>query len=263
LIATCASASGETVALVSKHEFWVYRLSTTSFLQDSLRPKFIGKFENDGDFKCGLGAYQLKSQGHIMSDNRKREFEVAATTDSLLVIGTAESGCLLFFSITDRHNSSSEGEGKCTLKEEHTDRTIRKLFFNGDGSELAVMFYLPTSRQEICRVYSVGLLPLNTSSSLSVPKLDCRPDCDFDLKMTYQTYQIPQITYRYTPRDATFSSDGSKIVICTNHDTDGSTLVYILVKIDHNRWQWVRDRVLMQRLDTSDMACLGYTGVSL
>ena len=241
----------------------MYKLLASSLSQDSLRPKFRGKFESDGDFKSGLWTYQLKSQGHIMSDKHKREFEVAATTDNLLVIGTAESGCLLFFSITDRLNSSSEGEGKCTLKEEHTNRTIRKLFFNGDSSELAVMFYLPTSRKEICRVYSVNLLPLNTTSSLSVPKLDCRPDCDFDLKMTYQTHHIPQITYRYTPRDAKFSSDGSKIVICTKHDTDGSTLVYILVKTDLNRWQWVRDRVLMQRLDTSDMACLGYTGVSL
>lgn len=255
LVATCISPSGETLALVGKYEYWVYTLA--GGYQASLKPKYKGKFESDGEFKSGLEIYDLKSQGRIMSDQRKREFECAAISDNLLVIGASESGCLLFFSI-------GEGEqGRCTFKSEHTNRTIRKLVFSLDSTELAVLFSIPSNRKEICRVYSVGRFPMNIAPRTStVPELDCLPDCDFDLDMTYQTRKIPTTLYRYIPRDASFSFNGRKIVICTKH-ADGTALVFILSKDNHNTWSWRRDRLVMNRLEAGDMGCLGFTGVSL
>jgi hypothetical protein len=247
---TCISASGETVALVGKNEFEVYKLSDDH--QSLVTPKYSGHFDESGDFRSGRPA---TSQGRIMNDNKKRDFECAAISDNLLVIGASKSGCLLFFSVADGDQC------RCIFKHEHNNRTIRKLFFNADGTELAVLSGLPEFKKEICEIYSVGSFPMNminTSRTHAVPDLNCRPDCNLELDMTYTS---PEGTYRYIPRDAKFSFDSRKIVICTGHSR-GTALVFILAKGRQNSWQWKRQRFSMP-LDPKDMARLGFTGVSL
>jgi len=239
------SSSGRTVVTVSKNHFSVYKLS---YDRDTLDPKYVGYFEKNGDFKSGR---PVASQGRIMSDLKKRNFECAAVTDDLLVIGTSKTGCLLFFSLMDADQC------RCIFKAEHINRKIRKLLFNSDGTELAVLFSLRSSKEEKCYIYSVDKFPQATWGP-KVPNLICAPDGDLDLDMTYKCNNV---IYRYEPRDAKFSFNGRKIVVCTGH-YNGTALALILAKDDRNTWSYRHERLEM-KLDTKDVACLGFTGVSL
>jgi len=257
LIATCVSASGEFVALVGKDDFWVYKVTNPQ--SDLLKPKCRGKFEVDGQFKHGFHSYPLQTQGRIMSDGKKREFKCAAINDEFLVIGASVSGCILFFSITEA------GQGKYCFKLEHTHRIIRQLFFDSDSKQLAMLFTLSESQRDICHVYSVNKTHLTSAQQRRSEGAELPlsiPDCDLELNTSYQTHSSPRVTYKYTPRDAKFSSDGSKIVIITTH-AEGTALVFILVKDDQNIWHRYRERIKTNDLDARDVNCLGYTGVSL
>lgn len=257
LNATCVSAAGETVALVGTHEFWVYKVTEPQ--SELLKPKCRGKFEDDGRFKHGFHSYPLQTQGRIMNDGKKRGFQCAAISDDLLVVGASVSGCILFFSITEA------GQGICCFKIEHTHRIVRKLFFDPESTRLAVLFTLSDVQRDICNVYSVNKFPLTASQQRKSegPEFTLSiPDCEFDLNTTYQTHSIPRVTYKYTPRDAKFSCDGSKIVISTTH-AEGTALIFILVKDDQNIWHRYRERIKISGLDARDGSCLGYTGVSL
>jgi hypothetical protein len=247
LIATAVSPTGETVVLVAENHFWVYRLSTSRL--ESVRPKFEAKFEKDGRLKSGLASSPLRDNGHFMSDYKKMNFRCSAVIDHFVAIG-GEGGCLVFsIRNEDRHPC------QCTVRLERPCLKVRKLFFNRQGTALIVLFGGPGLRNEFCQIYTIAELAKLAQTSLGEP-----PHQRLLLNMAYQ---IGDQVYSYSTRDAKFSYDGSRIVICTNH-VYGSALIFVLSKTHNNSWQILgRHHLVNQDLDMMDEDCLGYTGVSL
>jgi Tol biopolymer transport system component len=69
--------------------------------------------------------------------------------------------------------------------------------------------------------------------------------------------------FQYNSRDLTFSSDGRKVAICTDHK-HGSALVFILAKDEQNIWEsWGSYQLVTRKLDNWDDNCFGFTGLSL
>jgi hypothetical protein len=144
LIATGVSPTGETVVLVTKNQFWVYRLSTSRL--DSVRPKFWGKIEKDGRLKSGLASFPLRDDGRFMTSKQKMHFRCVAVIDNFVAIG-GDGGCLIF-SIRngDRHPC------QCIVRLERPCSKVRKIFFNRHGTELTVLFGGPGLRNEYCQI---------------------------------------------------------------------------------------------------------------
>lgn len=257
IVATSASSSGDTLAIVEEYEYRVYRSFVS--LNSSVKPKCVGKFDVNGIYRAGLDGLQARSHGHITSDKKRREFICAATSDNLLAIG-ASKGTLFLFSI-------GEGEqflGKAIFKSEQTDRVVQKVLFNPTSTELVVLSSHRATNTEVCQFYAVRHFPIITTSRRQTGfehnKPCFSPDCELSLDMSYR---VERGTYSYTLRDAKFSSDGRKLIAVTSH-IHGSAIVFLLFKDEEDRWTYGgSEPILVRRLDPCDEDSLGFTGISL
>lgn len=256
VVATSVAGSGETLAIVEENEYRVYKLSGSRYA--TLKPKCVGKFERNGVYKAGLDGPQARSHGHVTNDQKKREFTCAAVSDNLLAVG-ATGGIFLIFSIGD----GEQALGKPIFKLEQPNRSVQKVIFNQQSTEIVVLSSARGSNTEFCQFYSVGQFPIITSqrkmSGLEA-RQDFSPDCELQLDMTYTGEKG---IYPFTLQDAKFSEDGRKVIAITTH-IYGCAMVYLLRKDEGERWRcWGSDRVIAHRLDSWDEDCLGFTGVSL
>jgi hypothetical protein len=251
LVATCVSRSGEMLAVVEANEFWVYKSSECK--PGSTKPRYVGKLDRDGRFKCGLEG-RARGQGSVLNGQGKASFGCAAMSDNLLVLGISGSGSLLFCSIGD----DERWPGKCISKLERNDRVVRKLVFNLESTELAVLSSIPAAKNETFEIFSIAKrVPARVDAD------DLQINCHIMLEMAHSVKNNVEQVFQYASRDLTFSSDGQKVAICTNHKY-GSTLVFILAKDAHNIWQnWGSRQIVISKLDNWDDSCLGFTGLSL
>lgn len=245
LVATCASSSGEIIALLGEKECWVYKL--TSYGESFLEAKLVIKLTDGGIFISYRQSAQQSDYRQAMNVRNKKilRFRCAAISDTLLAIAS-NSGWLQLFSLEDGSN---------VFNLEQTNLIATKLFFNTEGSELVMVSAL-CKYKDICQVYSVSQpSPADASEN---PLLE--HNCSIQLDMTYT-----QVSFvcRFATRDAKFSIDGSKIVACTGHNY-GCALVFILSKNNQNIWQFSGRHLLeVAGLDVWDEGCLGFTGVAL
>jgi hypothetical protein len=252
VVATSVSGSGETLAIVEENEYRVYK---TGARGPTIKSKCVGMFDETGRYLSGLDRPQARVHGHIMQDRRKREFTCAAVSDNLLAVG-ASGGIFLLFSIGDGEQSL----GKCVFKLERPEHIIHKVLFNAENTELAVFSSKRGSNVETCQFYAVGLFHVVTTQRRSSETGNYLTDCEVTLDMTYR---VQDDVYPYTLRDAKFSSDGSRLVACTNH-IHGSAMVFLMAKNDLGQWEdWGRDQIVIRGLDNWDNDCLGFTGISL
>jgi hypothetical protein len=256
-VATSVAGSGETLAIVEESEYRVYKVDGNR--NGNIKPKCVGKFERNGVYKAGLDGPQARSHGQIMSDKKKRDFSCAAVSDNLLAIG-ASGGTFLIFSIGD----GEQALGKPIFKLEQPDRSVHKVIFNQQSTELVVLSSGRGTDTEFCQFYSVGQFPIVTSprkmSFGHEAKSDFTADCELSLDLTYQGNNE---IYPFTLQDAKFSEDGRKLIAITTH-SHGCAMVYLMRKNEHEQWGlWGSDRIIAHRLDSWDEDCLGFTGVSL
>ena len=257
LTASSASASGKTIAILWEKEFWVYKVSDHPF---SVHFRYVGNVDRKGLFHGGIDPEQLRPAGSILNDELKDGFSCVSVSDDLLAVGKEGSGSVLFFYVGD----GAVAGYSFTLP--HNGRIVRKLLFNPDGSELAMIFTaseLPRTEKarDICHIYSVPpLKQIATQNSRQGQQLEPLPLATLWLDTTYDSEKD---TYTYETRHARFSLDGNKLVFCTNHN-HGSALVFILFKDKNtNEWEVWGRYCLINRMDNWDNDCLGFTGVSL
>lgn len=190
-----------------------------------------------------------------MDDKERRDFLCAAISDNILAIGASE-GSLLIFSIGEGEQSL----GKCIFKREQPGHHIDKVLFNPDNTELVVFYRVRGSREEHCQFYSMALYPLIAPARRpsEIPVLSAKSEVILDLN-----YSVEGGVYPYTMRHATFSTDGRRLVGCTNHN-QGSALIFIIIKNEDDEWILLgRDQIAVDGLDNWDVGCLGFTGISL
>jgi hypothetical protein len=254
IIATCVSGSGNSIAIVRETEFQIYKDSHGRYATST--PKYVGQFEPKGEWTSGLDGAHLTNHGILLKDARKCHFSCAAMNDNLLVASASVSNCLMVFSIAEEPKP-----GRCIVKQEDTGtgRIIRKVLFNGQGTEFTVLSTHSASHQEIWQFYSVGdllLRPVARRNSSSMTELV--PQSEVPVQMKFRTDQDHHV---YTV-DAKYSEDGRKVVACTSH-SHGTALVSILRKEEDNIWRLWGTRRIGRELHNWDVDCLGFTGVSL
>jgi hypothetical protein len=257
VVATSVAGSGETLAIVEESEYRVYKVNGNR--NGNIKPKCVGKFERNGVYKAGLDGPQARSHGQIMSDKKKRDFSCVAVSDNLLAIG-ASGGTFLILSTGD----GEQALGKPIFKLEQPNRSVHKVIFNSQSTELVVLSSARGSNTEFCQFYSVGQFPIVMSprkmSFGHETKSHFTADCELALDLTYQG---DKAIYPFTLQDAKFSEDGRKLIAITSH-SHGCAMVYLMRKNGLEQWRLCgSDRIIAQRLDSWDEDCLGFTGVSL
>lgn len=269
LIATCASASAETFAIVWRDKFCVYKLSNqpSSSQRSGTQPLTIkrpcvGKLEDSGYFKYGLDLVQTTSQKFQVTPNAELGFGWTAISDKLLVIGVSDSDYWMLFSIGGEELA---GPGQCVFKTKYTQRdtvdsVVRRISFNMDATELAVLLAVPSDNSEYLQVFSIAKFPITGGASAVIRDAYVQPDCDLRLDMKYK--EASGNIYPYTTRALKFSANGRKIVICTKH-ISGSALVFVIEKDDENIWRTLGFHRLDIELNHMDDERLGFTSVSL
>jgi len=257
IVATSASSSGDTLAIVEEYEYRVYR----SFVgrNSNLKPKCVGRFDLNGLYRAGLDGPQARSHGYITDDKKRREFICAATSDNLLAIG-ASKGTLFLFSIGEGEQSL----GKMIFYFERADYLVQKILFNPSNTELVVLSSHRATNTEVCQFYAVSHFPIITTSRRQTGFEHNRPcfssDCELSLDMSYR---VERGIYPYRLRDAKFSSDGRRLIAVTSH-IHGSAMVFSLFKDDEDRWTYGgSEQIAVRHLDNWDDDCLGFTGISL
>jgi hypothetical protein len=244
VVSTCASPSGDTLGVVCEQSFWVYKSSTSS-----LKLKCMAKIDSRTHlFKYGLDDAQHTIQRDIINESNKRGFGCAALSDNLLAVGASHSDCFMLFSVAD------EEQGRCIFKSDPKDSIVHKIMFNPDTTEFVVLSALSSQRLEIFQFFSAAKF-CNESSGPS------RRQSNYKVHLNMK-YTIGNNIYSYETMDASFSSDGRKIVICTKHN-EGSIMVFILEKDDADMWVVRGPRRIDTDLDNRDDDRLGFTGVSL
>jgi hypothetical protein len=220
----------------------------------------VGRFEHNGEWNSGLDSPHLTNHGPINYAN-KFGFSCAATSDNILVAGISASRCLVFFSIVD-----DQQPGRCLFKlEAEKDRVIHKILFGNRSTELAILYILPASHKEIWHFYSIGTVPVKTSTRKSSSTSEIPDNSPFTLNSVVEvdmTFRHDNQQLVYTTRDAKFSEDGHKVVSCTAH-AYGTVLICILSKDDRNGWRLWGRRQIRRNLHNWDEDCLGYTGITL
>jgi len=252
LVGSCVSGSGETLAIIRENEFWVYRVSYPL----SVNFRYVGIVDSKGLFHHGKDPAEVQAIDYIMNSKPKPGFSCVATSDNLLAVGAEGVGIVLFFAI-------GEGESARYLFQlNRAGCVVRKLVFNSESTELAVIYTAPQLKKDVCEIYSVA--DLRTPSTPAHGSSEPGSITLISTLLLDTTYQSKTDRYTYTTRDVKFSLDGSKLVLCTTHN-HGSALVFIMLKDieNQNEWKlWGRDCLIIET-DNWDNNCLGLTGVSL
>jgi len=156
--------------------------------------------------------------------------------------------------------------GKAIFKTEQPDRTIQKVLFTPDSSELVVLSSIrgTNSNTESCQFFSVGQFPIITAPRRSTGFVHNNPNFSAECEVLVDmSYQVGRGVFPYTLRQAQFSSDGRKLIAVTNH-IQGSAMVFMVFKDDEDQWTFGgSEQIVVSRLDHRDDDCLGFTGISL
>jgi len=248
-VATCVSASGKTIARIESKGFSVYKAPSSG--QHVGTPQYVGRFQGR-NWMCGLEATPKMSQP-VLSASKRCEFTCAAVSDEILAAGLSDSSCLLLFSVED----TPESYGRFVRKFEPTNdsRVIKKILFNPTNTELAVLYSLLASSQEVWVFFRIN-------------KSTLEPAGNWDLHLEMYSQVFVNVALRdshrlftYHTMSAKYSKDGRRIVSCTDH-THGSALVSIL-RIENDSWKEWGTHQIHKTLHNWDDDCLGFTGVDL
>lgn len=250
LVATCISPTGSIAALVAPWGFWVYKLLNER--SATINAEYVGMFLEQGDFLFKIREGEVKNHGPITDDGKWRRFDQAGLSDDLLVLSTSHPAGLFVFSISSPTTipfSQLECPG----------RTVQKIFFNHQGTELAIVFCARQSKAEDWEFYATRkLAQKNVDEQASSISHLSSPESQVHVNMSHKAQDH---VYTFRTRDAKFSQDGRQIVACTNH-FGGSAFVFIFSK--NNRVWFLHHRsCLSSQLDPMDGGCLGFSGVAL
>ena len=220
-----------------------------------LKPKCVGRFEENGTYTFGLDGPRAKSHGSLLKSRKPPTLLCGVVSDTLLALG-ASGDVFLLFSI----DGGEIRRGQLLYQMEKPNHYIQKVLFSPDGTEIVLFFSIRGSSNVLCQIYSA-------SNFLARP-VQRRPLAFEQIFIPLSevclnlSYQKEKGLYQYALRDAKFARDGRKLMVCTNH-VHGSAMVVILCK-EQTQWKyWGDDQITVHGLDAWDDICIGFTGVSL
>lgn len=279
IVSTCVSSTGRHLAIVTRNAFVVYR---TAAVQRDRQPFCMGSLANDGVICSGLDAAQLRFVCRVDREKQRWDFSWAAINDKVLALTVAgsERHYVVLISLSRETNSVAKIVGQLP----QSDAIVRKLLFNGMRDELTVLAHMPQSRRERLCFYDLTKLKnettdreqTNSEGSVDVIRPQRRDTGHRNVSSPYFKLELetryavdrghgPE-WYTFKTRDAKYSPDGRKLVMCTSH-TWGSALVTIVAKdprpdTSKKPWKvWGRRLITIRDLDNWDEGCLGFTGV--
>lgn len=247
IIVTAISGSGKTFAVIREKSFLIYKLTPNG------TPSIVGRMDSNGDWRYGLDERAPKIQAAVMNNITRYRFRYAAINDNILVGGLTGSGRVLMFSI------SENDPGKFICQGATDGGVVHMIFFNRQGTEVAVVHTLPSRNEESWRFWKVSEQAARVWDPKYTGDLRLPSDQHLSLQMKFQTGDKGHL---YATRDAKFSQTGDKVVACTNH-SHGTSLVTILSKNEQGRWASWGSRQIRVSVHIWDEGCLGFMGVDL
>lgn len=230
------SACGCFIVWIADHSFWIYEIDLEDVI---LRSR--GEFKKGRQYHYGLPDRRLV-QFHQWNNRPKLEcaaisrFYCAVGTPEKLIVFLVPSGKLLGFA-TFGHSP-----------------VIRACFSPGDGEELLVL-------STITKPSGVTWLQ---PSFFATPgfRLTASDSTDTIRQFNGTNVLLCWENFVGLIADLRFSTDGSKIIMCTSHDNDGLSHLRLLHKNQQGIWVW---REGTQRLLVNDQSSgdVGITGISL
>jgi hypothetical protein len=272
IVATCVSGSGNTIAIIRENEFLVYKAMTGGNYSNG-KPKYVGRFEANGNWTWGLDGTRLTNQGRIVTQRSRCDFNLGAITDNVLAAALLRSNCLMLFSIAE-----GQKPGKCITTLEPADadhQLIRKILFHPEGFEMAVLYSMPASHKEVWQFFSIDNLSKPPATTrCRRPSVASNPSTTTDgreRQSKLSPYSVVKVDMTlqdnsrqlaYHTRAANYSQDGRKLVSCTAH-VYGTAIVSILAKDQQNSWRLYGSRQIRRDLHNWDEDCLGFTSIAL
>jgi hypothetical protein len=228
------SSCGNYIVWIAKHDFWVFEIDS-----EELVLLTCGQF-NSKEYRYGL---QDLIQVHEWKE--RPEFICAAVSGSYCAIGTSDK-LLIFLMPYGRFLGFDTYSGVLGVS--------YICFSPQDGKELIALttFKSPSRKNNIKSwVYATSKFPLTRSDSTN--KLRLFPGTNMTGFWKDLTGEIV---------DMRFSMNGSKIIICSDHDHRGMAHVRLLEKDRAGKWAW-RDGIKELLVNNGSSRDLGITGISL
>ena len=232
---TAISATGRTVAVVTKQRFWVFVTTQVSLVCSGL-------FERRKVYKYASGEEKPQNQHPIPDKFSVSSFSTIALSDEYLAIGTTEK--LMVFAVTGEHS------GRWIVCDDIPKSEIIKLAFSPDGKQLvALVVKDERDSYDSARIYSTDVFlpreraPILQTGALGVSEIQWR---DFVHK----------------PSGITFSQNGEMVAICTTHSRAKADIR--ILKKEVATWRnWGTREVTVHLPDHREWHGGGLTGISL
>ena len=232
---TAISATGRTVAVVTKQRFWV-------FVTTQLSLACSGVFERRKMYKYASGEKEPQNQRPAPDKFSVSSFSSIALSDDYLAIGTTEK--VMVFAVTGEHS------GRWVVCDDIPKSEITKLVFSPDGKQLvALVVKDERDSYDSARIYSTDLfLPRERAPILQTGELG-----------------VSEIQWRdfvHKPSGIAFSQNGEMIAICTTHSRAKADIR--ILKKEVATWRnWGTREVAVHVPDHREWHGGGLTGISL
>jgi hypothetical protein len=228
------SACGNYIVWIAKHNFWVFEIDSGELVLLT-----CGQFNRK--------EYRYGKQGLIQVHEWKErpEFISAAVSSSYCAIGTSDK---LFLFLMPSGRFLGYDKFKDVLGVSYV------CFSPQDGRELIALTTVksPSRRRDIKSwVYPTSMFPLTRSDPTNILR---------QFPGTCMTGLWKDFTGEIA--DMRFSMDGSKIIICSDHDNRGRAHVRLLERDLVGKWAW-RDGEKELLVSNGRNEDLGITGISL
>lgn len=232
---TAISATGHTVAVVTKQRFWV-------FVTTQISLACSGVFERRKIYKYASGEDEPQNQHPAPDKFSVSSFSCIALSDEYLAIGATEK--VMVFAVTGEHS------GRWIVCDNIPKSEITKLAFSPDGKQfVALVVKDEKDSYDSARIYSTDVFlpneraPILQTRSLGVSEIQWR---DFVHK----------------PSGISFSQNGEMIAICTTHSRAKAEIR--ILKKEVATWRnWGTREVAVHVPDHREWHGGGLTGISL
>jgi hypothetical protein len=231
------SACGNYIVWIAKHDFWVFEIDSEELILLT-----CGQFLKGKEYRYGMNERKL---GQVHEWKKRPEFTCAALSRSYCAIGTPDK-LLVFLMPSGRFLGFEKFRDVLAVS--------YVCFSPQDGTELIALTTVKSPSRTISikpLVYLTSNFPLTRSDSTNILR-------------QFQGMNMTGLWEDFTGEivDLRFSMDGSKIIICSDHDHQGMAHARLLERDKDGRWAW-RDGIDELLVNNGNSGDSGIMGISL
>jgi hypothetical protein len=212
------SSSGRFVGLFSTSKFWIYDLGVYTSQDDyglrppsRLVPLSVGRFENH-EGKC---KYYYGQPTSVQTISKVIKISQAALSDEFIAICTLDKMVLIF-----------RRPGPCVHSISLAGESVHQILFSPAGSHIVFVSTYAVSKHR-------AMALMTSEFPLHPPSVDIKTPS----RRNQRIQTVGEWESSYLPQQATFSSDGGKMVIGTARDANGDCEIRIFHSISDGEWQ--------------------------